>query len=229
MAGERLGVADIDQPLDQPERVIEFPARLETPFHPEGQKRRHAAAEISFGQIVKRTVGKPGILHPLHTRIGAQEFRHGARILDMALDAQSHRLDALQQQEGAHRRENGSGGALMEAANAGGEGGTAEALGIDKTMIGKIGPSELREPFSLRHPVERAAVHDDAAHCRAMPAHEFGERMHHHIGAMRDRPHQDGRGDGIVHDQGHAVLVRDIRNRLDVADIAGGIADRLAE
>ena len=53
--------------------------------------------------------------------------------------------------------------------------------------------------------------------------------MHDDVGAVFDRPQQDRRRDRVVDDQRHAVPVRDVGQRLDVADVAGRIADALAE
>ena len=99
MAGERLGVADIDQPLEQFERVVERLAGFEPAVDAEGQQRAGAAAEIFLRQSVIRVVGEAGVIDPGDARIVAQKFGDAARILDMTLDAQRHRLDALQQQE----------------------------------------------------------------------------------------------------------------------------------
>ena len=46
MARKRLGVAHIDQPLDEPEGVIESRAGRKTAADPEGQERARPAAEI---------------------------------------------------------------------------------------------------------------------------------------------------------------------------------------
>ena len=63
----------------------------------------------------------------------------------MALDPQRQRLDSLQQQEGAHRRQNGPGGSLVHAAAAGNVGGIPEMVGVDKTVIGRVRLAEHRE------------------------------------------------------------------------------------
>ena len=46
MAGQRLGVAQVDEPLDQRERVVEPLAGLESARDAEGQQRAGPAAEI---------------------------------------------------------------------------------------------------------------------------------------------------------------------------------------
>jgi len=49
--------------------------------------------------------------------------------------------------------------------------------------------------------------------------------MNRDIGAVVERLQQDRRRNRVVDDQRHAMAMRDLRQRLDVADIAGGIAD----
>ena len=53
--------------------------------------------------------------------------------------------------------------------------------------------------------------------------------MHDDVGAVVDRPQQDRRRHRVVDDQRHAVPVRDLGQRFDVADVAGRIADAFAE
>ena len=57
-------------------------------------------------------VGEARIVDPVDARIGAQEVGDLAGVLDMALDAQRHGLDPLQQQEGVERRQHRADGAL---------------------------------------------------------------------------------------------------------------------
>ena len=76
---------------------------------------------------------------------------------------------------------------------------------------------------------ETAAIDDGAAERRAVAAHELGQRMDDDVGAVLDRPQQDRRRHGVVDDQRHAVALGDLGERLDIADIAGRIADAFAE
>ena len=127
------------------------------------------------------------------------------------------------------RRQHRAGGALIDAAAARDIGAGAEMIGIDEAVIGRVRRAEHREALRVLLPGKLAAVDDDAAHGRAVAAHELGQRMHHDVGAVLDRPQQDRRRDRVVDDQRHAVPVRDVGERLDVADVAGRIADALAE
>ncbi len=78
-------------------------------------------------------------------------------------------------------------------------------------------------------PGKTAAVDDRAAERGAVAAEKFRQRMHRDIGAVIERLEQDRGSDRIVDDQRHTVTVRDLRQRLDVAHVAGRIADRLGE
>ena len=60
-------------------------------------------------------------------------------------------------------------------------------------MVRRVGLDELRES-SGRLPVELAAVHDDAADRRAVPADELRRRVDDDVGPVLDRPQQRRRG-----------------------------------
>ena len=53
--------------------------------------------------------------------------------------------------------------------------------------------------------------------------------MDDEVGAPFERPAQIGRGEGVVDDEGHARLVRDLGDRLEVGDDAAGIGEALDE
>ncbi len=46
-------------------------------------------------------------------------------------------------------------------------------LGVDETVIGRVGLVEHWEPLSVLLPGELAAIDDDAAESRSVTAHEF--------------------------------------------------------
>ena len=96
-------------------------------------------------------------------------------------------------------------------------------------MVGTIRLAEHREAPGLFGPGELAAVDDDAAHRRAVAAHELGQRVDDDIRPVFDRAEQDRRRDRVVDDQGNAGAVGDGGDLLDVADVARRIADALAE
>ena len=69
MAGQRFGVAHIDEPLDQLERVVELLAGLEAALDPEGQQRAGAPAEIFLRERVIGAVREARIVDPLDAAI----------------------------------------------------------------------------------------------------------------------------------------------------------------
>ena len=102
-------------------------------------------------------------------------------------------------------------------------------LGVDEAVIGFVGLVEGGKAAGVLGPGKAAAVDDRAAERGAVAAEKFRQRMHGDVGAVIERLQQDRGGDRVVDDQRHAMAMRDLRQRLDVADIAGGIADRLGE
>src|SRR4051812_44904982 len=104
VTGERLGVPQVDEALDQSEGVVATLARFEAARDAEGQQRACAAAEVLARLSVRDVVGEAGVVDPLDAWIVAQELGHEAPVLDVPLDAQRDRLDALQQEERAERR-----------------------------------------------------------------------------------------------------------------------------
>ena len=76
-------------------------------------------------------------------------------------------------------------------------------------------------------PRKTSAVDDGSAKRSAMAAEKFCQRMNGDIGAVVERLQQDRRGDRVVDDERDTMTMCDLRQRLDIANIAGGIADRL--
>jgi hypothetical protein len=74
VAGERLGVAHVDQPLEQLQRVVELLAGLEPASDAEGDERAGAAAEIFLRQRVIGAVREAGIIDPRDPPVPTQEF-----------------------------------------------------------------------------------------------------------------------------------------------------------
>src|SRR5882724_1400519 len=97
VAGQGLGVAHVDEPLDEPQRVVELLAGLEPSLDPEGHERAGAAAEVALGERVVGTLREARVVDPVDPAIAVQEFGDAPGIFHVALDPQGDRLDALQQ------------------------------------------------------------------------------------------------------------------------------------
>ena len=118
MAGQRFRVADVDQPLEQFQRVVETLAGFEPSGHAKSQQRTRPAAEVFLRQRMIGAVVKPGVVHPSDAAVAAQKLRNILGIFDVPLDPQRDTLDALKQQKGAERRKHRSHGALIDTARA---------------------------------------------------------------------------------------------------------------
>src|SRR5271168_991246 len=122
-----------------------------------------------------RTLWKAGIVHPFHPRIVMQEFGHLPAVLYMALDTQRDRLDSLQEQKGAQRRENCACGPLVDAPASRNVCGLAKMIGIDEAVIGRVRLIEHGETRGMFPPGKVAAVDDRAAQRGSVATHELGE------------------------------------------------------
>ena len=78
-------------------------------------------------------------------------------------------------------------------------------------------------------PRELAGIHQDAAQGVAVAAHVLRHGMNHDVEAVVDGLQERRRGHGVVHDGGNAAGAGHLRHRRDVNDVAGGVADALAE
>ena len=152
-------------------RVVEAHARRQAAAHVEGEQRAGTPAQIFLHQPMVGAVGEAGVVDRLDARVAAQELRDLARVLDVALDPQRDRLDALQQQERVHRREHRAHGALVHAAAAADEGGRAVVLGVDQPVIGLIRLGEHRIARGVLEPRGscRSRRRCRRASCRARP------------------------------------------------------------
>ena len=125
MAGQRFRVSDVDQPLEQFQRVVEPLAGLEPSRHAEGQQRTRAAAQVLLRQRVIGAVVEARVVDPSDAAVVAQKPCDLLGIFDVPLDPQRDGLDALEQQEGVERRQDGAGGPLGDGAAARDVGGGA--------------------------------------------------------------------------------------------------------
>ena len=140
-------------------------------------------------------------------------------VVAVALHAQRQRLDAGEEQERVERRERRSHVAQAEHATGDGEGEIAERLVQHDAVVlrARLGQHRIAP---LARPVERAGIDDQAADGVAVAAEELGQRVHDDVGAVFDRLAQIGRRQRVVDDQRHAGALRDLGDRLDVADDA---------
>ena len=95
-------------------------------------------------------------------------------------------------------------------------------------MVARVRISDVAE-LAAGFPVELAGFNDDAADGRSVTAQKLGCRVDDDVRAVFDRPDQVRRSEGVVDHQRQSILMRDLRNGVDVGDIAVRIAQRLQE
>ena len=81
----------------------------------------------------------------------------------------------------------------------------------------------------MSQPVEVNAVHYHTAHLCGQSVHIFRGGVGDDVGAPFKRPAVHGRGESIVHDEGHPVLVGNLSEALDVENGTARVRDGLAE
>ena len=175
-----------------------------------------------------RMIGKACIIHPRHTGIFRQPLGHRQSVVAMPLHAKPQRFHARQKQKGVERRNGWPQIAQAQNPCRNGQCHRPESLVQLDAIIRRIGFGKQRIGTTGR-PIEIASVNQRATHRIAMPANEFGERMHHHIGPVFERLHQIGCGQRVIHNQRHARLFRHRRNRLNIRDAPTRIGDGFDE
>ena len=94
------------------------------------------------------------------------------------------------------------------------------------TMIAGVRVRDQRE-LSARSPVKLAGIDDHAAKRRAVAADELRRRVDDNVRAVFDGADEIGRAKGIIDDDGKRMLVRNLCNRVNVGNVAVGIAEGL--
>ena len=105
----------------------------------------------------------------------------------------------------------------------------AEFLGIGDAVIAVVRGAQAGEALGVRHPVEFSGVDDGAAHGCAVAVHILCGGMGHDIGAPFDGPAAYRGGEGVIHDQGHAVPMGGGGKSLDIQHGQRRVRDGLAE
>ena len=106
-------------------------------------------------------------------------------------------------------------------------GSLAEAFAVGEPVIGGIRFRQTREFILVRFPVKVAAVHNHAAHGGGMAVHVLGGGVGDDIRTPFKRTAINGRGKGIVHNEGNAVRMGNVRHFTDIQHAKRGIGNSL--
>ena len=198
-------------------------------FQAEGDDAARAVRQVFLSQLVVFVALQSAVVHPSHPFVLFQKLGHGLCVLAVALHAQVQRFQAQIEQEAVERAGDGAQVAHQLCRGFGDVSHLAESLGIGQSMVAFVRLAQARELVGMGHPVEVAAVHDGAAHRRGMSVHVFRGGMYHNVGPPLEGAAVDGGGEGVVHDEGHAVAVRHGGEALNVEHVPAGVRDGFAE
>ena len=228
MDDQRFDVGDVGKQREDLQGVDEAEGLLLAALDLEGEDGAAAVREVlQVGRVV-RVVRQGGVIDLGDLRVLRQEVDDLQGVRNVPLDAQGEGFQALQEDETADGRERGAGVAQQDGAGADDVGERAHGVGEDDPVVAVLGLRELRE-FARGLPVEAPGIDDYAADGGAVATDELGRGMDHDVGAVLDGPDEEGRREGIVHDERDLVAVRDGRDLLDVDDVAVGVAEGLDE
>ena len=165
-----------------------------------------------------------------HLRVSFQELCHGHAVLAVALHAHMQALQTQVQHVGVHGGLHGTKVAHQLGRCLGDEGTLlAKTLGVGDAVVAVIRGAQAGELVGVDHPVELAAVHDGTAQYGAMAVHVLGGGVGHDVGTPLEGAAVDRGGEGVVHDERHAVGVGCLRKLFNVQHGQGGVGDGLAE
>src|SRR5690606_17687384 len=88
MARKRLRIADVDETLEQLQRVVQLHARIESAFHAKGQDAGSSPTHVLLGECMMRMILEPRIADPLNALMPLQELRDPLRVFAVPLHPQ---------------------------------------------------------------------------------------------------------------------------------------------
>ena len=193
-----------------------------------GEDRGTAVREVRLVQRMLGMLRKRGVVDLFNQGMCCQELDNFLCVFSMPLQPQRQRLDALQQQEGIEWGDRRPGIAEENRPDIGGKSSGAGSVGKRDPVVAGVGRSD-GSVFAACLPVEGAAVDDDAAEGGPVAAEELGGGMNDDVGAVLDGADQIGRAERIVDDERDLMAVCDLRKRIDIRDVAVGVAEGLDE
>ena len=232
---EGLRVADVGDHGQELHAVREGPAGLVPALDDEGEQAARAQRRVLLAQLVVGGGLQARVVDGLDVRVGLEEAGDRQCVGDVALDAQGQRLDALRDEERVEGGGDGTQVTVDERLDAQQErqvraqrAAHAQVTGVDEAVVGLVRRVVQGEALGLGSEVEVTGVDDCARDRGSVSAQVLGGRVDDDVGAPLDRADQVGGGDRVVDDEGHADLVGDRCDRLDVEDVALRVGDGLA-
>ncbi len=227
-AGPGVGHVGGDGP--QAQVLHEGLRRRPAPLHGEAHHAAGAVGQVLLRQGVVGVTGQAAVADPGHLGVAGQELRHRLGVLAVAGHADVEALQPQIQQEGVLGGGHGPevphelGGGLVDEGPL-----LPELLGVDDAVVALVGGGEAGELVLVGHPVELAPVHDTPAQGGGVAVHVLGGGVGDDVRAPRQGAAVHRGGEGVVHDEGHAMAVGGGGELLDVQHGEGRVGDGLAE
>ena len=161
--------------------------------------------------------------------MGAEELGHALGILAVLWHAQMQGLQTEIEQETVLRRRCRTEVTHELCHEFGDVAQLAEGLDIGESVVGVVGCAEVGELLGMGHPVEVSAIDHGTAHLGGHAVHVLRGGVGDNVGTPFERTAVDGRGEGVVDDEGHAVLMGNACKAFDVEDGTARVGDGFAE
>ena len=153
-----------------------------------------------------------------HQRMAVQVFDDPLCVQSMPLQTQRKGFHPLQKQKCIERRDGGARVTKQNGADIGYKGSRADRIVERNTVIAGIRLRDLRI-FVSRFPVEFSRFHNDAAQSGAVSSQELCRGMNDDVCPVFDRTDQIRRAECIVNYKRKAVLMGNLRDRIDIRNI----------
>mmetsp|Transcript_7243 Transcript_7243/g.18419 ORF Transcript_7243/g.18419 Transcript_7243/m.18419 type:complete len:464 (-) Transcript_7243:43-1434(-) len=231
--GERARVAHVGHVAHQLQRVDERPARggAVRRLDAEDHHGPALALEVLEVLLVLGVVLQAGVLDPRHLGVRLEVRGHLEGVLAVALHAQGQRLDALEELPGVVGRDAPAEVAQRHRQHAQfvrqRRQGFGQVVAPAQAPVRRVRLVEQRVLAGA--PLEAALVDHDAADAGAVAAHPLRQGADDDVRAVLEGLAQVRRGEGAVHDERDAEVVRHRGDGLQVADLQRRVGHRLAE
>lgn len=225
---ERLRVADVGEVADQLEAVDDLGAAGRAALDADGEHTAVAAGEVLGRGRVRRVRVEAGVRDPADVLVLLEPLGEREGVRRVALGTERERLQAEDQLLGAEGVEGRAEVTEELDTDADRERDGAERLPELEAVVALGRLDELREARGVLAPVELARVDNDTADGGAVAADPLGGRVDNNVGAVLDGLAEVAAGTkGVVDNDGDALLVRGLGDRLKVGDVEARVADRL--
>ena len=226
MDHQALHVRHIGQQGEDLQVVDKSPRLLLTALDLKGKNGGSSIGKISFIQFVVRMVRKGRVIHFGDLRMPAEILDHFLCVFGMPLQAEREGLHSLEKEKCIEGRDGRAGIPKEDSPDVGHKGCGTDGVLKGNSVIARIGVGDLRILPGIL-PVKLSCFHDDTSQRCSVATQEFSGGVHHDVHAVLDGTDQVRCTEGIIYNERKSVPVRDLRDGIQIRDIAVGISQCL--